>query len=97
MNAQGRFRRNHGRTDIHGRSFTVRNPVFFQKHQFFHGFHKKIFIDSGHTQSFGGCIHPLNIFHRTEKINGTVLSPIGLQSLKYFLTVMQAHGRGIKL
>ena len=78
-------------TDIQGGAVRVGHPVLIHFHQGLHCLDKVVHRDLGNAHPVGGVLHALGVAVRAEQLDLVVRSPIGLQTLKDLLGVMEDH------
>ena len=84
-------RRDDERTDIEGRSLSVRDPVLIDGDDRFDRLKRVLGRDLRNAEAVAGGVHPLDVLHRAEKLNIAAGGTVRLHSLEKFLSVMENH------
>ena len=95
--AQGGVQADHKGTDIQGGVLLVGDPIPLQLDQLRDASQGQLLGDLGQRDPLGGVVHPADVVHGPEQLDGAVVSAVGLQALKDLLGIVKHLGRGVDL
>ena len=87
----------HKGTDVQGGILLVGDPVPLQLDQLRDAGQGQILGDLGQGDTLSRVVHPADIVHGAEQLDGAVIGAVGLQALKDLLGVVEHLGRRIDL
>ena len=72
------------------------HPVLVHFHQGLDRLDEVVHGDLGDAHPVGGVLHPLGVAVGAEQLDGVIRGPVGLQTLKDLLGVVEHHAGGIQ-
>jgi len=93
LDTQHRINGDHGRSDVEGGLGGGRDPVPLQRHKLFDPLQEQLLRHFRHAHALCGLVEAAGIHPGTEKGDTAVGPLVSLESLEYFLGVMQ-YGAG---
>ena len=94
---QSSVQSDHKGPDIQGGVLLVGDPVSLQLDQLRDAGQSQLLRDLGQGDTLGRVIHPADVVHGAEQLDGTIVGAVSLQALKDLLGVVEHLGRRVNL
>ena len=97
VDAQSGVQADHEGPNIQGGILLPGHPVLLHLNQLGDANQSQVLRHLGQGHTLGGRVHPADVVHGAEELDGAVLGPVGLQALEDLLGVVEHLGRRVDL